>query len=138
MEFAQIFDRVEPDDLRAGPLDVSGLPGVWINSNLQTNGIARMVMAEANGKLSLQVFAIGRDGLIDWGFAPVNVYGATPSAPAGAGFSCRFDFGFAESFLQGMIMKGLLVLAELRTFKDGSNRADYFVREYFALEHQQF
>ena len=138
MEFAQIFDRTEPDAITPGPLDISGLPGVWINSNLQTNGIARMVMSEANGKLSLQVFAIGRDGLIDWGVAEVKVYGSTPSSNAGAGFSCRFDFGFAESFLQGMIMKGLLVLAELRTFKDSSKRADYFVREYFALEHQKF
>jgi hypothetical protein len=138
MEFAQIFDRVEPDAITAGALDVSGLPGVWINSNLQTNGIARMVMSEANGKLSLQVFAIGRDGLIDWGVAQVKVYGSTPSSNVGAGFSCRFDFGFAETFLQGMIMKGLLVLAELRTFKDDSKRSGYFVREYFALEHQKF
>jgi hypothetical protein len=96
------------------------------------------VMSEANGKLSLQVLAIGRDGLIDWGVAEIKVYGSTPSSNVGAGFSCRFDFGFAESFLQGMIMKGLLVLAELRTFKDSSKRADYFVREYFALEHQKF
>jgi hypothetical protein len=138
MEFAQMFDQVEPDAIASGPLDVSGLPGVWINSNPQTNGIARMVMTEADGKLSLQVFAIGPDGLIDWGAAEVDVFGSTPSSNVGAGFSCRFDFGFAESFLQGMIMKGLLVLAELRTFKDSSNRANYFVREYFALEHEKY
>jgi hypothetical protein len=35
-------------------------------------------------------------------------------------------------------MKGLLVLAEMRTFKDTSKRADYFVREYFALEHNRY
>ncbi|HEV7682487.1 MAG TPA: hypothetical protein VGO68_10230 [Pyrinomonadaceae bacterium] len=138
MKFAQIFDRVEPGALPLEPLDVSGLSGVWINSNLQTNGIARMIMSEAAGKLSLQVFAIGPDGLIDWGTAEVNPCGSTPSSHVGAGFSCLFDFGFAESLLQGMIMKGLLVLAELRTFKDDSNRAGYFVREYFALEHSQF
>ena len=138
MEFAQLFDRVEPDAIASGPLDVSGLPGVWINSNPQTNGIARMVMSEVAGKLSLQVYAIGPDSLIDWGVAEVQVFGSTPSSHVCAGFSCRFDFGFAESFLQGMLMKGLLVLAELRTFKDDSNRAGYFVREYFALEHTQF
>jgi hypothetical protein len=138
MEFAQIFDRVEPDAIASGPLDVSGLPGVWINSNPQTNGIARMVMSEAAGKLSLQVFAIGSDGLIDWGTAEVKLFGSTPSSHVCAGFSCLFDFGFAESFLQGMIMKGLLVLAELRTFKDSSRRANYFVREYFALEHEKY
>lgn len=138
MKFAQIFDRVEADDLPQQPLDVSGLRGIWINSNLQTNGIARMVMSDVEGKLSLQVFAIGPDGLIDWGAAEVKPYGSTPSSHVGAGFSCLFEFGFADSFLQGMIMKGLLVLAELRTFKDDSNRAGYFVREYFALEHSQF
>lgn len=138
MEFAQIFDRVEPDAITSGPMDVSGLPGVWINSNPQTNGIARMVMSEAAEKLSLQVYAIGPDGLIDWGVAEVKAYGSTPSSHVGAGFSCLFDFGFAESFLQGMIMKGLLVLAELHTFKDSSKRADYFVREYFALEHKRY
>ncbi|MFN2533448.1 MAG: hypothetical protein ABR555_19370, partial [Pyrinomonadaceae bacterium] len=94
-----------------------------------TSGIARMVMSEVNGNLSVQVYAIGPDGLIDWGVAAVDVYGSTPSSHAGAGFSCLFDFGFAESRLQGMIMKGLLVLAELRTFKDSSKRTDYFVRE---------
>ena len=138
MEFAQLCDSVEPEAISRGPVDVAGLPGVWINSNTQTNGIARIVISEADGGLSLQVYAIGPDGLIDWGVTQVQVYGSTPSSRTGAGFSCRFDFGFAESFLQGMIMKGLLVLAELRTFKDASNRADYFVREYFALEHERF
>jgi hypothetical protein len=37
-----------------------------------------------------------------------------------------------------MIMKGLLVLAQLHSFKDESRRADYFVREYFALAHEQY
>jgi hypothetical protein len=138
MEFAQLCDRVEPDSKAVGPMDLSSLPGIWINSNPQTNGIARLVISEAAGKLSLQVYAIGPDGLIDWGVAEIRPYGSTPTARAGAGFSGRFDFGFAESFLQGMIMKGLLVLAEIRTFKDESNRADYFVREYFALEHKRY
>ena len=138
MEFAQIFDQVEPEAISRRPMDLSGLPGVWINSNPHTNGIARMVMSEAEGKLFLHVYAIGPEGLIDWGVEQVQVFGSTPTSGTGAGFSCRFDFGFADSFLQGMIMKGLLVLAELRTFKDQSNRADYFVREYFALEQQRY
>ena len=138
MEFAQICDRVEIEAATAQPLDVSGLLGVWINSNPNTAGIARMLMTEANGKLSLQIQAVGANGLIEWGAAEVNVFGSTPSSDTGAGFSCVFDFGFAESFLQGMIMKGLLVLAEMRTFKDTSKRADYFVREYFALKHTRY
>jgi hypothetical protein len=37
-----------------------------------------------------------------------------------------------------MIMKGLLVLAQFHLFKDDSGRADYFLREYFALSHDRF
>ena len=138
MQFAQICDRVETDAVAARPMDISALPGVWVNSNPNTNGIAQLVISEADGKVSLQAYAIGPDGLIDWGTAEVNIFASTPWTRVGAGFSCLFDFGFAESLLQGMIMKGLLVLAERRTFKDNSKRVDYFVREYFALAPERY
>ncbi|MDQ2920021.1 MAG: hypothetical protein M3R52_00175 [Acidobacteriota bacterium] len=137
MEFAQIYDRVETD-IPAGPLDLSGLPGTWVNTNPDTNGIARMVISETHGKVSLQVYAIGPEGLIDWGAADVAVFASTPKSRVGAGFTCRFDFGFAETQLQAMIMKGLIVLAQIHSFKDQSGRLDYFVREYFALAHEQY
>jgi hypothetical protein len=37
-----------------------------------------------------------------------------------------------------MILKGLIVLAQIHRFKDGGDRVDYFVREYFALEHGRY
>ena len=140
MRFAQIRDRLEVDSpaAAAGRIDTSGLLGTWINSNPDTTGIVKMIMSASDGILSLQTYAIGPDGLIDWGSKAVDVFASTPSARAAAGFTCRYDFGFAESLLQGMIMKGLLVLAQLHRFKDDSQRADYFVREYYALTHEQF
>jgi hypothetical protein len=133
MQFAQMFDHVQVDPATAGQLNPASLQGTWINSNPDTNGIARMVMSESNGKLSLQVFAIGPEGLIDWGKSEVSVFAATPSSRVGAGFTCLFDLGFVETRLQGSIVKGLLVLAQFHSFKDDSKRVDYFVREYFAL-----
>jgi hypothetical protein len=139
MQFAQICDRVDSLGAAAGPLDLSPLPGMWVNSNPDTNGIARMLMTEAGGKLSLRVYGIGPDGLIDWGtMEDVKVFMSSPSSRVAAGFTCIFDFGFAETVLQGMIAKGLLVLALLHSFKDESRRADFFVREYFALTHGRF
>jgi hypothetical protein len=88
--------------------------------------------------LSLQVYAISPDGLIDWGTTDVAVFTATPSSRIGAGFTCLYDFGFAETRLQGMIVKGLIVLAQFHSFKDDSRRVDYFVREYFALAHGRY
>ena len=138
MQFAQLFDHVETDALKSDPIDLSAFPGTWVNSNPDTKGIARMVMRESGGKLSLQVYAIGPDGLIDWGTADMEVFMASPSSRLGAGFTCVFDFGFAETRLQGSLAKGLLVLAQYHSFKDDSKRVDYFVREYFALLHGRY
>ena len=133
MEFAQLCDRVEAGEAAAGPLDTSALPGTYINSNPQTNGIARMVIAETGGRLSLRVYAVGPEDEIDWGETGIAFFAAGPSSRAAAGFTCVYDFGFAETRLQAMVMKGLLVLSQFHGFKDDSGRADYFVREYYAL-----
>ena len=138
MQFAQLSDRVENTQSHGVITDLHALPGVWINSNPDTNGIARLQIAEENGRLSLQAFAVGPDGLIDWGNTELKVFAGLPTSEVAAGFTCLFDFGFAETELQGMIMKGLLVLAQLHRFKDNSRRADYFVREYYALEHGRY
>ena len=138
MQIAQLYDRVEMNPETAGALDISALPGVWINSNPDTHGIARIVVSESDGNPSLRAYAIGPDSLIDWGTTELAVFAPTPISRVAAGFTCLFDFGFAETELQGMIMKGLLVLAQIHRFKDGSKRVDYFLREYFALEHGRF
>jgi hypothetical protein len=133
MQFAQICDRVEIDAATAGPIDISGLLGTWVNSNPETNGIARMLITQTDGKLKLEVQAIGPEGLINWGRTDITVFTSSPSSRIGAGFTCLYDFGFAETRLQAMIMKGLTVLAQFHIFKDDSRRVDYFVREYYAL-----
>jgi hypothetical protein len=139
MRFAQIYDRVETDASGAGPPDTSALVGNWVNSNPETNGIARMRVSGEGGRLSLRVYAVGPGGgAVDWGEAEVELLTASPSSRAVAGFTSLYDFGFAEVRLQAMIMKGLVVLAVFNTFKDGSGRADYFTREYFAAEHGRY
>lgn len=119
-------------------IDHKALIGNWINSNPDTNSIARINITESDGKLQLQVIAVGPDGPIDWGVAPAEVFASDPASSTGAGFTCTYDFGFAEASFQAMIMKGLLVLAQFHTFKDDSKRANYFLREYFANTHEHF
>lgn len=138
MQFAQIRDRSQTGVATTGPIDLSAFTGGWVNSNPETNGIARLVVSESSGTLSLRVYAIGPDGLIDWGSSVASVFTSTPSSHVGAGFTCLYDFGFAQTRLQGMITKGLLVLAQFHSFRDDSGRADYFVREYFALTHGRY
>jgi hypothetical protein len=135
-QFAQLSDLIEVDPIKH--IDPKALLGHWINSNPDTNSVARINITEQNGKLQLQVFAVGPDGLIDWGIASAEVFASNPASSMGAGFTCTYDFGFAEARFQAMIMKGLLVLAQFHTFKDNSKRASYFLREYYSMTHEHF
>jgi hypothetical protein len=138
MQFAQIRDHVDSQSEGVRPIDLSGIAGTWVNSNPDTTGVARMIVAQSGGNLSLRVYAIGPDSLIDWGSVDINIFTSSPTSRVAAGFTCHYDFGFVETELQAMILKGLIVLAQLHRFKDGSKRADYFVREYFALDHGRY
>lgn len=137
-QYAQLSDHVETDAIAPAEIDRTALIGDWINSNPDTNSIARLKVFESDGTLQIQVFAIGPDALIEWGVVGGEVFASGPASRVGAGFSCKYDFGFAEATLQGMIMKGLLVLAQFNVFKDESKRTSYFLREYFAKTHEQY
>jgi hypothetical protein len=138
MEFVQLRDLISNGSEPPAPIDVSGLPGLWVNSNPDSTGIVRMQVTESDGSLWLRVYASGPDGIIDWGTAELAVFTASPSSRVATGFTCVYDFGFVETHLQAMILKGLVVLAQIHNFKDGSSRAGYFVREYYALEHGRY
>lgn len=138
MEFAQIRDRVELDPREPQRIDSSGLIGTWVNSNTDTNGITRMIVSRTGEKLSIRTYAMGPESLLDWGSVELEIFASSASSRVASGFSCLYDFGFAETRLQGMIMKGLLVLAQFHSFKDKSNRASFFVREYYSLDHGRF
>jgi len=118
-------------------VELGALVGTWINSNPETHSVALVKASGANGKLSVQVSAVGAEGLIDWGPVNADVFAATPESHAGAGFTCRYVFDHGETRLQGMIMKGLLVLAQFHLFND-DKRESYFLREYFAATHDRF
>lgn len=118
-------------------MELGALVGTWINSNPDTHSVALVKAFGSGDKLTLQVSAVGPDGLIDWGSADAQVFAASPESHAGAGFTCRYVFAHGETRLQGMIMKGLLVLAQFHLFND-AGRESYFLREYFAATHDRF
>src|SRR5690349_10667060 len=103
MQFVQLADRIAIDTRHTEPIQTNAFPGTWVNSNPDTSGIARLHMSHSDGQLLLRVFAIGTEGLIDWGVESVSVFTASPKSRVGAGFTSLFDFGFAETRLQGMI-----------------------------------
>ena len=137
MQFAQICDLVETEPIRDGDIDRGALIGNWINSNPDTSSIARVNVFEADGKLQLQVYAVGPGGLIDWGTTTADVFAAGPASRVGAGFAALSIWVSRRTF-QANDHEGLLVLAQFHLFKDDSERESYFLREYYAKTHELF
>ena len=80
MRVAQLCDRVEIDTNVDPAIDHASLLGTWVNSNPDTTGVARFVVAEDGGRLSVRTYAVGPDDLIDWGTANVTVFASSASA----------------------------------------------------------
>jgi hypothetical protein len=119
-------------------MELSALLGTWINSNPDAQSVVLVRATDSGGRLKLQVSAVDPGGFVDWGAADADVFAATPESHSAAGFTCRYQFEHGETRLQGMIMKGLLVLAQFHLFNEESKRESYFLREYFAATHDRF
>jgi hypothetical protein len=127
-------DRVERADITQNgyALRLESLPGVWLNTDSGTRGIAKVVTAVNGSELTVRAFGAGNPDLIDWGEVEADyIYANSLSSREAAGFTARYHFDFAEIHLQANWNQGLLVLASFTSFKDGSNRSNYFSRDFF-------
>ncbi len=129
-------DRVEP---RAAPtgavaLDVTPFLGTWLNTNSATRGIAKIILENRGNTLTVHAFAACEPAPCDWGeIQAETIYADRILSHKGIAFTALYDLGFMESHLQANVNQGLLVVASLTTFQDGSGRSNYFSREFFHL-----
>ena len=136
IEFAQLSDHMECDPIKR--IDPKSLVGHWINSNPDTNSIARINITESNGKLQLQVFAVGPDGPIDWGTRACRSLCIRPDIEHRRRLHVHLRFRFRRSALSGNDHEGTSRAGPVSFFKDDSKRASYFLREYYAMTHEHF
>lgn len=127
-------DRVETSDItqKGYALRLDSLPGTWLNTDGGTRGIVKVVTAVNGSELTVRAFGAGDRDLIDWGEVGADyIYANSLSSRVAAGFTARYRFDFAEIHLQANWNQGLLVLASFTSFKDGSERSNYFSRDFF-------
>jgi hypothetical protein len=113
-------------------LRLDDLPGIWLNTDSGTRGILKVVTAVNGSELTVRAFGAGNPNPVDWGEVGADyIYALSLSSRVAAGFTARYRFDFAEIHLQANWNQGLLVLASFTSFKDGSNRSNYFSRDFF-------
>ena len=114
-----------------GALDVTPLLGTWLNTDKATAGIVKLELARYDGLFLVRAHGANTPVPYDWGEVPSVAYGAGITATEAVAFSAVYDFGFLTSILAAYAKQGILVLDTFNTFKDSSDRANYFTREFF-------
>jgi len=114
-----------------GSVDVTPFLGDWLSTNSETRGIARLTIAGDDDGLIIHAFGACPPSFSDWSQTRGRVFADGVASKRGLAFSAAYDFGFKETYLQAKVKKGVLVVANLNKFKDGSSRSNYFSREFF-------
>jgi hypothetical protein len=132
LQYSGIEAQIVLAESETGEIDPGPICGTWINTNPMTRGIARVTVEQRGAAAVVRVLAAGPEGLIDWGEVGTQaLYARDSGSRKATAFEARYDFGFMESLLQANLSLGLLVVAGLNIFKDGSGRRNYFSREFF-------
>src|SRR5262245_18447987 len=130
MEFVRADEQVPETFAGAVTVDPASIVGHWVNTNLSTPGIARVVVSRGDGGLSIRVSSASGHTPREWGDADVEVvYSNGIASSAATAFVARYDFGYLETRVEANLSLGLLVVATFNTFTDGSGRFNYFARE---------
>jgi len=127
-------DLVERSDIgqHGDRLLLDSLTGIWRNTNSKTRGIVKVEIAVRGSSLIVHAVGAGEVDLSDWGEVEAeHIFGNSISSHVAAGFTAQYDFDFSQVHLQANWNQGLLVVASFTSFKDGSNRSNYFSREFF-------
>jgi len=112
-------------------IDLAPFVGTWINTMRDTQGFAKLIVSNRDGKLFVQAFAAAGPDLCDWGEVEANGFADRVDSRKGAGFGAHYDTESIEVAFQANMNLGLLVLLTFNRFRDGSNRANYICREFF-------
>jgi hypothetical protein len=114
-----------------GDLVLDPLLGDWYATDLAADGLVRLVLAAAGGRLTIRAFGAGDPEPQDWGEVPAEAFGATVTASTAMAFSAVYRFDFLTVVLAAYGKQGILVVDTFNTFTDASGRSNYFSREFF-------
>ena len=126
-------DPIEPERAAPGlPFDGSELFGEWLNTNPNSNGIARLRIDGDGGNAAVvRVWGAQVPHPVAWDPAPGALFALSSGSRLAKAFSARYHADDVAVALQANIKQGVLVVASFTEFKDDSGRANYFHREFY-------
>jgi hypothetical protein len=112
-------------------IDASPLTGTWLNFHCESRGIIKLELASESQRLLVRVYGACQPLPCDWGAVEGGLFAAGVGSKVAVGFKAFYDFEFMEVFVAAYLNRRLLVVDTYNTFKDGSGRSSYFLRDHF-------
>ena len=111
--------------------EIESLLGEWKNVNANTGQVSRVRVIAKDDGIVLHCFGKLENGEQDWGISPCELFSVNVGSPIIEGFTCTYDLDFIQISMAGNMKYGVMVIQSYNTFKDGSERSNYFSREFF-------
>lgn len=131
------LEYTKTDDLKTvadftGKVDLSPFVGTWTNTKLGSGQLPKVIMTESAGELFMQGFGARETELQDWGKVPCTVFTDAVDSDLANAFMARYEFESMDVEISSNVKLGVLVVQTYTRFKDGSDRYNYYAREFYA------
>lgn len=136
LPYSRVLDQLRSQPAAEVTLDLAPLVGVWVSTDKNTPGIARIQVNAEAGQLRLRVFCGGSAKLPDWGEASAAAFAIDPASKQAVGFRAHYDFGSSKAMLAAYLNKRILVVDAYKDLRDESGHARCFRRDHFYEEGQ--
>lgn len=130
LRLSRTRDLMEPSGPRPAT-DLALLVGTWINFDARSTGIARVEIADREGRLTVRTWGTGSPQPRAWGEVVGEAFSDGAGLHAAVAFRAVYDFGPLSVTLACYLNKRLLVVDAYTLFQDGSRRSPYFQRDHF-------
>lgn len=105
--------------------------GVWTNTKEGSGQLPSVELRKDNDRLYLRAFGAGKGNLIDLGEVECEVFAENTYDGTAIAFITGFTFNEIEIEITANVKLGVLVVQTYTRFKDGSNRLNYYAREFY-------
>jgi hypothetical protein len=118
----------------AATVNPAPLDGTWNNCDKHTRSLVKVVIRSKGDTIFVHAYGACSPTPCDWGEVQGLAYASSIAGGPAVAFSALYPQGFKDTILTGHLDGASLVVEDFNTFKDGSGRANYFIREHFCKE----
>ncbi len=124
-------DDLKGRDRIVDKMDLSPFVGTWTNTKEDSGQLPYVKLREEEGRIFLNAFGADERGMVDWGEVECDVFAENIYDGTSIAFITRYTFDKIDVEITANVKLGILVVQTYTKFKDGSDRLNYYGREFY-------